>query len=202
MDPKAPSTLDEVVVRDTPASVATWVAAPDEQVDGGATPSSTGIEFVDSAPGAAAQVGRGPEMVRETDEPCKAPPGPRTRRASRWPGLALFVFAGLYCLYLAAFHAWAGSGPPSPGLAPGFLPWYEIAMAETVAKLSVSIPTELAKAVRRRVGPRGLSGFVAMAISHELEREQLGTFLGELEEAAGSVSDHELARARRAWPKR
>lgn len=75
-------------------------------------------------------------------------------------------------------------------------------MSETVAKLSVSIPKDLAKAVRRRVGPRGLSGFVAMAISHELEREQLGTFLDELEESAGSVSDQELAKARRAWPKR
>jgi hypothetical protein len=75
-------------------------------------------------------------------------------------------------------------------------------MSETAAKLSVSIPQELAKAVRRRVGPRGLSGFVARAISHELEREQLGSFLLELDETAGPVSRKELSRARRAWPKR
>ena len=74
-------------------------------------------------------------------------------------------------------------------------------MSETVAKLSVSIPKELAKAVRRKVGPRGLSGFVARAISHELEREQLGTFLDELEASAGPVSKQDLAKARRAWPK-
>jgi hypothetical protein len=53
-------------------------------------------------------------------------------------------------------------------------------MSESVAKLSVSVPSELAKAVRRRVGGRGLSGFVAQALAHELEREQLGSFLQEL----------------------
>lgn len=75
-------------------------------------------------------------------------------------------------------------------------------MSDTAAKLSVSIPQDLARAVRRRVGPRGLSGFVARAISHELEREQLGVFLEELDDAAGAVPAQQLARARRAWPKR
>ncbi len=69
-------------------------------------------------------------------------------------------------------------------------------MSETAAKLSVSIPHDLAQAVRRRVGPRGLSGFVARAISHELEREQLGSFLDEPEESAGAVSKKEISRAR------
>ncbi len=77
-----------------------------------------------------------------------------------------------------------------------FLPWYESTMSETAAKLSVSIPHDLAQAVRRRVGPRGLSGFVARAISHELEREQLGSFLDEPEESAGAVSKKEISRAR------
>lgn len=75
-------------------------------------------------------------------------------------------------------------------------------MSEPAEKLSVSIPKDLATAVRRRAGPRGLSGFVARAISHELEREQLGAFLDELDEAAGPVPKRELSRARRAWPKR
>ena len=75
-------------------------------------------------------------------------------------------------------------------------------MGEPAAKLSVSIPSELASALRRRVGARGLSGFVARAIAHELEREQLGTFLAELGEDLGPVSKTELLRARRAWPKR
>jgi hypothetical protein len=75
-------------------------------------------------------------------------------------------------------------------------------VAKPAAKLSVSIPSEVAAAVRRRVGARGLSGFVARAIAHELEREQLGTFLAELEQQLGPVSKAELSRARRAWPKR
>ena len=75
-------------------------------------------------------------------------------------------------------------------------------MPQTVAKLSVSIPMDLATAVRRRVGSRGLSGFVARAMVHELEREQLQTFLSELEELHGRVPASQLAKARRAWPKR
>jgi hypothetical protein len=75
-------------------------------------------------------------------------------------------------------------------------------VGQPAAKLSVSVPSEVAAAVRRRVGARGLSGFVARAIAHELEREQLGTFLAELEQQLGPVSKAELSRARRAWPKR
>lgn len=75
-------------------------------------------------------------------------------------------------------------------------------MAQTAAKLSVSVPAELAVAVRRRVGSRGLSGFVARAMAHELEREQLRGFLDELEARHGPVSKSALAKARRAWPKR
>lgn len=75
-------------------------------------------------------------------------------------------------------------------------------MSESAAaKLSISLPSELAAAVRRRVGPRGLSGFVARAIEHELEREQLGVFLDELEQEHDPVSKAALAAARRSWPK-
>jgi hypothetical protein len=77
-----------------------------------------------------------------------------------------------------------------------------INMAQPAAKLSVSVPAELATAVRRRVGARGLSGFVARAMAHELEREHLGAFLGELEALHGPVSKSALAKARRVWPKR
>ena len=75
-------------------------------------------------------------------------------------------------------------------------------MGEPAAKLSVSVPSKLASALRRRVGARGLSGFVARAIAHELEREQLGAFLAELEQDLGPVLKADLVRARRAWPKR
>jgi len=72
-------------------------------------------------------------------------------------------------------------------------------MAKPAEKLSVSVPSDLARSVRRRAGPRGLSGFVARALQHELEREQLGTYLEELDHELGPVPDAALTRARRAW---
>ncbi|MGH7438607.1 MAG: hypothetical protein ACRENE_23205 [Polyangiaceae bacterium] len=75
-------------------------------------------------------------------------------------------------------------------------------MRESAAKLSVSVPSGLARAVRKKVGARGLSSFVARAMRHELEREQLEFFLAELDEAIGPVPAKALAQARAAWPKR
>jgi hypothetical protein len=75
-------------------------------------------------------------------------------------------------------------------------------MAQPAAKLSVSVPDELARAVRKQVGTRGLSGFVARALAHELEREGVRTLLAELDETLGPPSKADLARVRKAWPKR
>jgi hypothetical protein len=75
-------------------------------------------------------------------------------------------------------------------------------MAQPAAKLSVSIPGELAKALRKRVGARGLSGFVARAVAHELEREGVRALLDDLDEQLGQPSQADLTRARKVWPKR
>jgi post-segregation antitoxin (ccd killing protein) len=75
-------------------------------------------------------------------------------------------------------------------------------VAETAAKISVSIPHEVAAAARKRAGARGLSGFVTQALMHELEREKARRFLAALDEKYGPVSKGDLARARRAWRKR
>lgn len=72
-------------------------------------------------------------------------------------------------------------------------------MSHGAAKLSVSVPEDLARMVRKRVGPGGLSGFVARAMRHELEHEQLGTYLAELDVALGIVHEKTLAQARKAW---
>ena len=48
-----------------------------------------------------------------------------------------------------------------------------------VIPLDSSIPSELAVAVRRRVGIRELPGFVARAIAHELDRAQLAALFAE-----------------------
>jgi len=74
-------------------------------------------------------------------------------------------------------------------------------MSSGAAKLSISVPSSLVEAIRRRVGPRGLSGFITKAIEHELEREQLRTFLQELEVEHGAIPDDAMASAREAWPK-
>ena len=75
-------------------------------------------------------------------------------------------------------------------------------MGQPAAKLSISLPGDLAAAVRKRVGARGLSGFVARALAHELEREGVRVLLDELEQELGPPSPADLARARKAWPKR
>jgi hypothetical protein len=75
-------------------------------------------------------------------------------------------------------------------------------MGQPAAKLSVSVPGELADAVRKRVGARGLSGFVARALAHELEREGVSSLLADLEQELGEPSKANLSRARKAWPKR
>jgi hypothetical protein len=75
-------------------------------------------------------------------------------------------------------------------------------MGKGAAKLSISVPDALAKAVRRKVGVRGLSSFVARAMAHELEREQLGSYLAEMDSDLGSVPKKVLALARSAWPER
>jgi hypothetical protein len=68
-----------------------------------------------------------------------------------------------------------------------------------VAKLSVSVPRDLARSLRRRIGPRGLSAFAARALRHELERAELGELIAELDDALGPVPEPLLEEARRAW---
>jgi hypothetical protein len=75
-------------------------------------------------------------------------------------------------------------------------------VGQPAAKLSVSVPGELAAAVRKRVGSRGLSGFVARAMAHELEREGIAALLAQLEGRLGAPSKADMRQARRAWPKR
>ena len=58
-----------------------------------------------------------------------------------------------------------------------------------VKKWSISREEELAGRVEAHVGGRGLSGFVARAVEHELEGEQLQAFLDELDEESGPVPE-------------
>ena len=69
-----------------------------------------------------------------------------------------------------------------------------------VRKWSVSIEEGLAARVEERVGPRGLSAFVATAVEQALERDQLRRYLTELDEQYGEVPEELVARFDAAWP--
>lgn len=69
-----------------------------------------------------------------------------------------------------------------------------------VRKWSVSVDEELAARVEEHVGDRGLSGFVARAVAHELEREALTRYLDELDEEFGAVPEELVDFHDAQWP--
>jgi len=69
-----------------------------------------------------------------------------------------------------------------------------------VRKWSVSVEEELAARVEEHVGYRGLSGFVARAVEHELERDALARYLDDLDEAHGPVPDELIEHYDALWP--
>ena len=69
-----------------------------------------------------------------------------------------------------------------------------------VRKWSVSVDEELAARVEEHIGDRGLSGFVARAVEHELERDTLTAYLDELDKEFGPVADGLVEQFDSAWP--
>lgn len=69
-----------------------------------------------------------------------------------------------------------------------------------VTKWSVSVDEDLAARVELRVGDRGLSGFVARAVAHELERDLLDDYLSELDDEFGEVPTSVVERIDSEWP--
>ena len=69
-----------------------------------------------------------------------------------------------------------------------------------VRKWSVSIDEELAERVQEHVGGRGLSGFVARAVEHELERDSLDRYLDDLDAEFGTVPAELVEEFERLWP--
>jgi hypothetical protein len=72
-------------------------------------------------------------------------------------------------------------------------------MADRPAWPCVIVPPTFVAAVR---GRGGAGGAVTRAIEPELEREQLGAYLSELDDEHGPVPEATLLEARRAWRKR
>lgn len=71
--------------------------------------------------------------------------------------------------------------------------------SQDCARLSITIPAGLARALKERVGARGVSKFAAAAIQHELERAQLGELLAEMDSELGPAPDTLIAEARVLW---
>jgi hypothetical protein len=69
-----------------------------------------------------------------------------------------------------------------------------------VRKWSVSVQEDLAARVEGRVGQRGLSGFVARAVEHELERDALSALLDELDDQYGKVPEELVQDYDSVWP--
>ena len=69
-----------------------------------------------------------------------------------------------------------------------------------VRKVSVSMPEELADAVRARTGPGGFSRYVTDAVSSEFQHDLLGELLDELDTEYGPIPEELIQQARREWP--
>jgi hypothetical protein len=73
-----------------------------------------------------------------------------------------------------------------------------------MAKLSISVPDELAARVREQVGRRGVSAFATEAMRNELVREgqrgRLAQLLGDLEDELGPPDETVIAEVDALWP--
>ena len=69
-----------------------------------------------------------------------------------------------------------------------------------VRKWSVSVDERLAERVEEHVGGRRLSGFVARAVEHELERDALGAYLDGLDDELGPVPAELVDSYDALWP--
>ena len=67
-------------------------------------------------------------------------------------------------------------------------------------KVSVSMPEELAEAVRARTGSGGFSRYVTEAVDREIRHDLLGELIEEFETIHGPIPQELLDDASREWP--
>jgi hypothetical protein len=70
-------------------------------------------------------------------------------------------------------------------------------MRQRSTSIDLPVPLDDASEARRR-----LSGFVATAMEHEIEREELGSFLRAMDAELGPIPADVAAEVRSAWRKR
>jgi Arc/MetJ-type ribon-helix-helix transcriptional regulator len=69
-----------------------------------------------------------------------------------------------------------------------------------VRKVSVSMPEELADAVRARTGTGGFSRYVSDAVQEHVRQDLLDDLAAELEAEYGPIPEELVEQARRQWP--
>jgi hypothetical protein len=69
-----------------------------------------------------------------------------------------------------------------------------------VQKVSVSMPEDLAIAIRERSGPGGFSRYVTEAVERRFRHDRLGDLLDELDAEFGPVPPEILQWAEQQWP--
>jgi predicted DNA binding CopG/RHH family protein len=73
------------------------------------------------------------------------------------------------------------------------------AMASDYAKVSVSLPAPLVERIKKKVGSRGVSRYVAEALEHEERRQALRDWLADQDREHGPVPDDVMQEVRRKW---
>lgn len=70
-------------------------------------------------------------------------------------------------------------------------------LSMTMKRVTVTIPEELLRSIRDRIGDRELSAYVTEALAHQDQIDRLGELSDWLQAEHGAVTDEELAEARR-----
>ncbi|EFD66718.1 conserved hypothetical protein [Streptomyces lividans TK24] len=65
-------------------------------------------------------------------------------------------------------------------------------LSEPTGKYSITMPRDIAEAAKARSGPSGLSAYVAAAVAHQIERDNLNELISVAEAEHGPVSDEEI----------
>jgi hypothetical protein len=79
----------------------------------------------------------------------------------------------------------------------GWLPGQALGMVDGMAtkKYTVTLPEELAEAIRAEVGPGGFSRYVTQAIERQRERDRLSEAVAWWEKEYGEITEAEMAEA-------
>lgn len=74
-----------------------------------------------------------------------------------------------------------------------------LGMTSEYAKVSVTLPSPLLERIRERVGPRGVSRYIAQALESEERREALRAWLAGQDAEHGPVPSEVMEDVRRQW---